>query len=71
MRLGGHKMFSRLVLVDLVVDFANSLSVKQVATLGIGVPCGITPSSPSRIPLSPYISQAERCGKRLPVIVFL
>ena len=37
MRLGGHKMFLRLVLVDPVVHFAH------VATLGIGIPCGITP----------------------------
>ena len=35
MRLGGDKMFLRLVLVGLVVDFANSLSAQHVATLGI------------------------------------
>ena len=42
MRLGGHKMFLRLVHVDLVDHFANSLSVEHVAILWIGT---IPPSS--------------------------
>ena len=58
MRLGGHKMFLRLVLVDLVVHFSNSLSVQHVATLGIRKPFGITPPSSSCIPLSQCKSQA-------------
>ena len=43
MRMGGHKMFLRLVFVDIVVHFANSLSVQHVAVLVKGIPCGITP----------------------------
>ena len=34
MRLGDHKMFLCLVLVDQVVHFANSVSVQHVATFG-------------------------------------
>ena len=37
MRMGGHNVFLRLVLVDLVVHFANSLSVQHVAALGLDV----------------------------------
>ena len=73
MRLDGHNMFLRLVLVDLVdlvVHFANSLSIQHVATLEIGIPCGFTPPSSSCILLSQYKSQAVCCGERLRVIVF-
>ena len=70
MRLGGRKMFLLLVLVDLVVHFANSLSVQHEATLRIGIPCGITPPSSSCIPLSQCKSQAVCCRGRLCVIVF-
>ena len=70
MLLGGHKMFLCLVLVDLVVHFANSLSVQHVATLGIGFPCGSTPPWSSCIPLSQHKSEAVRCRERLRVIVF-
>ena len=69
MRLGGHKMFLRLVLVDLVVHSTNSLSVQHVAYLGIGIPCGKAPPSSSCIPLSQYKSQAVCCRERLRVIV--
>ena len=33
-------MFLRLVLVEIVVHFANSLSVQLEATLEIDIPCG-------------------------------
>ena len=51
MPLGGHKMFLRLVLVDLVDHFAISLSLQHVAILGIGTPCGIIPPSSSCLSL--------------------
>ena len=70
MRMGGHKTFLRLVLVDLVVHFAKSLSLQNVATLETGIPCGITPSSSSCIPLSHCKSQAVCCRERLRVILF-
>ena len=70
MRLDGHKMFLRLVLVDLVVYFSNSLSIQHVATLGNGIPCGRTPPSSSCIPVSQCKSQAVCCRERLRVIVF-
>ena len=70
MRLGGHKMFLRLVLVDLVVHFANSLPAQHVATLGIVFPCGSIPPSSSCIPFSQCKPQAMCCRERLRVIVF-
>ena len=45
-------------------------SGSRVATLGIGMPCGITPPSSSCIPPSQYKSQAVCCRERLRVIVF-
>ena len=70
MLLGGHKMFLRLVLVDLGVHFANWLSVQHVATLGIGIPCGFTLPSSTCIPQSHCKQQAVCCGGRLRVIAF-
>ena len=61
---------SVLLLLILLSTFANSLSVQHVATLGIGIPCGISPPSSSCIPLSQCKSQAVCCRERLRVIVF-
>ena len=62
--------WSQDVLADLVVHFANSLSVQHMATLGIGIPCGVILSSSSCIPLSQCKPQALWRRERLRVIVF-
>ena len=68
--LVGHKMFLRLVLVDLVDHCANSLWLQHAAILGLSFPCGIVPPSSSCLPLSQCTPQAVCWWERLPVTVF-
>ena len=69
-RFGGWLIFSFLDLDDPNVHFANSASVQHAVTLGIDLPCSITPVWSSCIPLSQYKSQAVCCKERLRVIEF-